>query len=137
MFSAYKGHDTTILETIMATNTYKSWSLLLLLVIYSSFITAIKAKVVVTTVHTTVEIASTVQATPTVPSPASYTSTSELKDTVLRVSNDYRKAHDAEPLVWNDTLVEYSHQWAQNCIWEHSVRSPIRIDCVDCHGVYL
>ncbi|CEJ56700.1 hypothetical protein PMG11_02900 [Penicillium brasilianum] len=101
----------------MATNTYNGWPLLLLFVIYSSFITAIEAKVVVATVHTTVEV---VQATPAVPSPASYTSTSKFKDTVLRVSNDYRKAHDAEPLVWNDTLVEYSHEWARHCIWEHS-----------------
>lgn len=119
----------------MATYTYKSWSLLLLLVIYSSFITAIEAKFVVITVHTTVEVASTVQGPPTIPTPASYTSTSEFKDTVLQVSNDYRKAHDAKPLVWNETLVKYSHKWAQTCIWKHSVRIVFRLDYADCHGI--
>lgn len=103
----------------MASNFRRAWSLLLLLALFSTFI---EAKTVVLTVHTTVEAASTAQGTPTVPTPPSYTSTSDFQDTVIRVSNEYRQAHDASPLVWNDTLVQYSRKWAQTCIWKHSVR---------------
>lgn len=76
--------------------------------------------VVVVTVHTTV------RATPTIPNPPSYTSLDDFKDTVLRVSNDYRTIHDASPLVWNETLVQYSRKWAETCIWKHSVRPCFR-----------
>ncbi|KAJ5892250.1 uncharacterized protein N7473_008478 [Penicillium subrubescens] len=100
----------------MASNSCRIWSLLLLPVIFNCFITSVQAKTIVVTVHTTVSV----QTTATAPSPASYTSTHEFKDTVLQVTNEYRKAHDAEPLVWNDTLVKYSHKWAQTCIWKHS-----------------
>lgn len=72
-------------------------------------------------VTTTIQAATTIQATPTIPSPASYTSLDDFKDTVLEVSNEYRASHDASPLVWNETLVEYSRQWADTCLWKHSV----------------
>lgn len=74
------------------------------------------------TVHATVQAATTtIRVTPTIPSPASYTSLDEFQDAVLKTSNDYRRAHDAGPLVWNETLVQYSQKWADNCIWKHSV----------------
>ncbi|KAF3386698.1 Cell wall protein PRY3 [Penicillium rolfsii] len=98
----------------MAANCCRIWSLLLLPVIFSSFITSTEAKTVAVTVQTTV------QATATAPSPPTYTSLREFKDTVLQVTNEYRKAHDAEPLVWNDTLAKYSSKWAETCIWKHS-----------------
>ncbi|KAJ5584714.1 uncharacterized protein N7459_004514 [Penicillium hispanicum] len=75
---------------------------------------------VVVTLQTTVEASKTVYATPTIPSPASYTSLHDFKDTVLAVTNEYRKAHDADPLTWNGTLAEYSHKWASACLWKHS-----------------
>lgn len=82
-----------------------------------------KAKdIIVITVTTTAHETTIVNATPTVPSPASYTSLSNFRDTVLKVSNEYRNIYDADPLVWNQTLVEYSRKWAERCIWEHSVR---------------
>lgn len=81
---------------------------------------AIADDIVYVTVTTTVGTAKTVHATPTAPSPASYTSLDDFKNTVLQVSNDYRKAHDAEPLVWNETLTEYARNWADTCIWKHS-----------------
>jgi uncharacterized protein YkwD len=72
-------------------------------------------------VTSTVEASTTVVASPTAPSPASYTSFDDFKETVLQVSNDYRRAHDAEPLVWNKTLTEYALNWAKTCVWRHSV----------------
>lgn len=105
----------------MAPNSSRIWSLLSLFLIFNSFIASVQAKTFVVTVHTTV------QATATAPSSPSYTSVQEFTDTVLRVTNDYRKAHDAGPLVWNDTLVKYSHKWAQTCVWKHSVSKNLPI----------
>ncbi|KAJ5104173.1 hypothetical protein N7532_004702 [Penicillium argentinense] len=96
-------------------------SLWLLLVAIASLMVAANAQdTVFVTVKTTVEAAETVHATHTAPSPASYTSLSDFKDTVLQVSNDYRTTHDAGPLVWNDTLAKYARNWAETCIWKHS-----------------
>ncbi|KAJ5916062.1 hypothetical protein N7504_000077 [Penicillium tannophilum] len=75
---------------------------------------------VIVTVKTTVEAAKTVYETPTVPSPASYTSLSDFKEIVLQVSNEYRGSHEAEEVVWNETLVKYAQSWAETCIWKHS-----------------
>lgn len=76
---------------------------------------------IIVTVKTTVEAAKTVYETPTIPSPASYTSLSDFKETVLQVSNEYRGSHEAEEVVWNETLVKYAQSWAETCIWKHSV----------------
>jgi hypothetical protein len=59
--------------------------------------------------------------TPTVPLPPSYTSPSEFQNSVMQVTNEYRACHNASPLVWNDTLADYSRKWAEACIWKHSV----------------
>ncbi|KAJ5724557.1 hypothetical protein N7493_006285 [Penicillium malachiteum] len=85
------------------------------------YATAIIAQevVVVTTFVTTVEV-TTVKASLTVPSPASYTSLTDFEDTVLQVSNEYRDDHNAGALVWNETLTEYARNWAEGCIWKHS-----------------
>mgnify|MGYP002718647540 FL=1 len=40
---------------------------------------------------------------------------------MLEVTNEYRANHDANPLEWNDTLADYSREWAEACIWKHSV----------------
>lgn len=77
--------------------------------------------IVYVTVETTVQAATTVIVTPTVPSPASYTAVADFEDTVLQVSNDYREAHEADALVWNETLTKYARNWAETCIWKHSV----------------
>lgn len=63
----------------------------------------------------------TVTATPTSPTPPSYTSLDDFKDTVLSVSNSYRREHNAGHLVWNETLTDYALDWARECKWEHSV----------------
>lgn len=77
----------------------------------------------------TVLVTTTLTSTPTSPTPASYTSLSEFKDTVLSISNNYRNEHDACTLTWNDTLADYSRNWAQQCKWKHSVSPlPIHID---------
>ncbi|KAJ5178738.1 hypothetical protein N7492_001948 [Penicillium capsulatum] len=75
--------------------------------------------IVVVTVHATLP-AATVRATPSIPSPASYTSLDDFKETVLKISNDYRRTHDAGPLSWNESLVQYSRKWADTCLWKHS-----------------
>lgn len=72
----------------------------------------------------TVLVTTTLTSTPTSPTPASYTSLSKFKDTVLSISNDYRNEHDACTLTWNDTLADYSRNWAKQCKWKHSVSPP-------------
>lgn len=100
--------------------------LLWLLIISTPFTSIANAdKTVYTTVHTTIEATKTVQATPTIPSPTSYTSLDDFENAVLQVTNDYRSAHDADALVWNETLAEYARNWAEVCIWQHSVRLPL------------
>lgn len=99
-----------------------------LLVIIAILITATIADdiVYVTFTTTVVGTAKTIQATPTAPSPASYTSLDDFKKTVMQVSNEYRKAHSAKPLAWNETLTKYARNWAETCIWKHSVcTSPV------------
>lgn len=63
----------------------------------------------------------TVTASPTTPSPPSYTSIEDFRNTVMSVSNAYRKDHGAGHLIWNKTLADYALNWANGCIWEHSV----------------
>ncbi|KAJ5542869.1 hypothetical protein N7535_005292 [Penicillium sp. DV-2018c] len=58
--------------------------------------------------------------TQTVPLPASYTSTSEFKNSVLQTTNQYRAWHQASPLTWNDTMADYARHWAESCVWQHS-----------------
>ncbi|CAG8104008.1 unnamed protein product [Penicillium salamii] len=57
---------------------------------------------------------------PTTPQDPSYLDPEILKKDTLDVTNDYRTQHSAKPLVWNDTLAEYSKKWAEACIWKHS-----------------
>lgn len=97
-------------------------SFCLLLVTLSLILVVDAQKTVYITTKTTVEAAETVYATPTAPTPVSYTSVDDFKDTVLKVTNEYRRTHDASPLVWNKTLTEYAEKWAESCIWKHSVR---------------
>lgn len=93
----------------------------LLLLIGSLILGVVGEDVVIVTVKTTAEAATTVYETPTIPSPASYTSLPDFKDTVLQVSNEYRGIHEADEVVWNETLVNYARSWAETCIWKHSV----------------
>lgn len=72
--------------------------------------------------HTSTIIMTTETTTPSSPQPPSYTSPEDFKDTVLSASNRYRSEHQAIHLVWNETLTKYALDWAQRCIWEHSVR---------------
>jgi uncharacterized protein YkwD len=83
---------------------------------------ALKADAV-ETVWVTVE--ATAHPTPTAPKDPSYTDAAIFKKQMLEISNDYRKKHNAESLVWNDTLTEYAEAWSEACIWKHSVRIPI------------
>ncbi|KAI2737580.1 hypothetical protein DTO013E5_4391 [Penicillium roqueforti] len=74
----------------------------------------------VVTVWTTVKVPAPTQTAPVSPS---YTSLDEFKGDMLKVTNDYRANHDAKPLKWNDTLADYSKEWASACIWKHSESS--------------
>ncbi|CAG8935774.1 unnamed protein product [Penicillium salamii] len=57
---------------------------------------------------------------PTTPQDPSYLDPEILKKDTLDVTNEYRAQHSAKPLVWNDTLAEFSKKWAETCIWKHS-----------------
>ncbi|KAJ5493439.1 hypothetical protein N7539_002185 [Penicillium diatomitis] len=72
------------------------------------------------TVYNTVQRTSVVEATPTAPMPASYTSLDDFKDTMLKTTNNYRKIYQADSLSWNDELADYSRKWAKGCLWKHS-----------------
>ncbi|KAJ5213982.1 hypothetical protein N7449_001151 [Penicillium cf. viridicatum] len=80
----------------------------------------LSAKADVVTVWTTVKVPAP---TPTAPLSPSYTSLNEFKDDMLKVTNEYRANHDANPLQWNNTLADYSREWAEACIWKHSKSS--------------
>ncbi|KXG54230.1 Allergen V5/Tpx-1-related protein [Penicillium griseofulvum] len=80
----------------------------------------LSANAEVVTVWTTVKVPAP---TPTVPLSPSYTSLDTFKDDMLKVTNEYRANHDASPLKWNDTLADYSREWAEACIWKHSKSS--------------
>ena len=45
----------------------------------------------------------------------------QFQDAVLNSTNFYRKAYQAQPVTWNDTLAQYAQNYAENCEWEHSV----------------
>lgn len=104
----------------MSTTPY-STLLLWVLVAVIGLIAGVKGDDIVY-VTTTVDASTNVVASPTAPNPASYTSFDDFKKTVLQVSNDYRRSHDAQPLVWNESLTDYALNWAKACVWRHSVR---------------
>lgn len=43
------------------------------------------------------------------------------RDTVLNVTNTYRKQHNATELKWNDSLADTAGEWSKRCKFEHSV----------------
>lgn len=49
-----------------------------------------------------------------------YTSNSTFKDTILSITNTYRRQHNATSLRWNETLVETSQEWSDKCEFKHS-----------------
>jgi uncharacterized protein YkwD len=119
-FSTKKRHSVITATMPALSRALSFW--LLLVTIASSMLAVDAQETVYITAKTTVEAVKTVYATPTVPTPASYTSVDDFKDTVLKVTNEYRRTHDASPLVWNNTLTEYAQKWAESCVWKHSVR---------------
>ncbi|KAJ5357686.1 hypothetical protein N7541_004844 [Penicillium brevicompactum] len=68
----------------------------------------------------TVTVTVVAPAVPTTPMDPSYIDPTIFKKEMLDVSNDYRQQHSAKPLVWNDTLAEYSKKWAESCDFVHS-----------------
>ncbi|KAJ5963937.1 uncharacterized protein N7479_003813 [Penicillium vulpinum] len=99
-------------------NHTKTTRWLAILVLLTMQILSANADVV--TVWTTVKVPAP---TPTAPLPPSYTSFDQFKDDMLKVTNEYRANHDADPLRWNETLADYSRKWAEACIWKHSKSS--------------
>ncbi|CAI7587053.1 hypothetical protein PCG10_003699 [Penicillium crustosum] len=99
-------------------NRTKSTRWLAIVTLFTMQILSAKADVV--TVWTTVKVPAP---TPTAPLSPSYTSLDEFKDDMLKVTNEYRANHDANPLQWNNTLADYSREWAEACIWKHSKSS--------------
>ena len=58
---------------------------------------------------------------PAVPTSSSYTSDSDFKSSMLKAHNFYRGEHNASNLSWNDTSAEYASNWANACVFKHSV----------------
>lgn len=49
------------------------------------------------------------------------------QNAVLDSTNYYRGQHQANPLRWDDSLASYAQDYAQKCVFEHSVSlSPLR-----------
>lgn len=46
------------------------------------------------------------------------------QDAVLNSTNYYRSQHQANPLRWDDSLASYAQDYAQKCVFEHSVCHP-------------
>ncbi len=55
-------------------------------------------------------------------SPEEYTSDDKFKHATLDTHNLYRQQHNVTDLKWNDTLAEIATEWAERCVFEHSVR---------------
>ncbi|KAH7391735.1 CAP domain-containing protein [Pyrenochaeta sp. MPI-SDFR-AT-0127] len=49
-----------------------------------------------------------------------YTQDTAFRDSILNVTNTYRKQHNATRLVWNDTLADYAGEWSGECKFGHS-----------------
>lgn len=47
----------------------------------------------------------------------------QFQEAVLNSTNFYRKAYQAEPVTWDDKLASFAQNYAQECVWEHSVRT--------------
>ena len=46
----------------------------------------------------------------------------QFQEAVLSSTNFYRKAYQAQPVTWDDELASFAQDYAQECVWEHSVR---------------
>jgi hypothetical protein len=50
-----------------------------------------------------------------------YTDDNDFRDTILNVTNTYRKQHNATALRWNQSLADGAEKWSKRCVFEHSV----------------
>jgi uncharacterized protein YkwD len=53
--------------------------------------------------------------------------TQEFKDSVLTAHNAARARFNAQSLTWSDTMYPATLQWANTCIFQHSVRLAISV----------
>lgn len=51
----------------------------------------------------------------------SYTDDKQFQDTILSISNTYRRQHNATGLKWNASLADVAGKWSEGCKFEHSV----------------
>ncbi|CAO2648709.1 Nn.00g096580.m01.CDS01 [Neocucurbitaria sp. VM-36] len=49
-----------------------------------------------------------------------YTNDDAFRESILNVTNTYRKEHNATGLEWNETLAEFAGEWGEGCRFEHS-----------------
>jgi uncharacterized protein YkwD len=54
----------------------------------------------------------------------SFADNSTFETQILQYQNWYRQQHNVSLLTWNDNLATSSLNWAEQCIWAHSVRFP-------------
>jgi hypothetical protein len=55
-------------------------------------------------------------------SSSQYTSDSDFQSSILNSTNTFRSEHNATALTWNTSLATYASDYANNCVWQHSVR---------------
>ncbi|KAF1965033.1 PR-1-like protein [Bimuria novae-zelandiae CBS 107.79] len=56
----------------------------------------------------------------TPPSAKDYTDDDVFRNTVLNVTNTYRKQHNATAVQWNESLAEFAGEWSEKCEFKHS-----------------
>ncbi|OAX82912.1 hypothetical protein ACJ72_02737 [Emergomyces africanus] len=95
--------------------------IILFLFLFSSYIFAIPSLLIFTITVTVPGPTSLPPPPPTSPTiPASYASDSVFRNTILAVTNRYRRDHNATALSWNRTLEASSRRWTRQCRWAHS-----------------
>ena len=51
-----------------------------------------------------------------------YVDDGAFRDAVLNSTNFFRQEHNASALAWNDSLSDFGRDYADRCLWQHSVR---------------
>ncbi|QSS54757.1 hypothetical protein I7I53_02415 [Histoplasma capsulatum var. duboisii H88] len=86
--------------------------------LYFSGTFAAPSLVIFTVTATVPGLPTTHQTSPAIP--LSYASDRVFQNTILTITNRYRREHNATALTWNRTLESSSRRWARQCHWAHS-----------------
>jgi len=87
--------------------------------IYHLILSLVALHVLSISAQSTITIIVSVPA-PTPSASSSYTSQDDFEHTMLNVTNRFRAEHNANALIWNNSLADTSSKWAKECRWKHS-----------------